>query len=932
MRDRGTRATPLAIIRPVPPSRRALLVLAAAFAVALGAWLLARGQRGPADRPTVPAPNPPAASGGTQGPRPAGHGLSGSVIDDYGRPVPSAVVEALRLEGAAWSAVATSASDAGGLFALRDLPAGEYEVRARKAGFTDEAASGVTVPIKPDAPALQLTLERTGVLRGRVVEDSGKPAARAVVMLRGTGAATAPTATAREDGTFELTGLPSGVYGAQARLGVFVSEVEDGISIEAGAEAFVDLQLAASAVLAGSVVDRASGQPVASARLLFDPGVLGPAAEAVAVAADGTFSVAGLREGSVRVVVDAPGFVPASGLGQAGGEASLVIQLDRAATLTGVVLDEAGEPVAGAELEVLSEGMELAESFAGGIGLAASDNLGVTVGAVPKIPIAGGGSPLTLLGGSAGGSSAVSWQTAADGTFEIRPVAPGRVRVAAHHPELSPGQTAPIEVSAGVTVDGLRIILEAGGMLIGEVRDARDQPVGGIAIELSLGAGELRRTTVTDYSGHFELGPVRGAGVVIAHPPGEPPAQAEVEIGAGEEVPVVLRLSGATARITGEVRGSAGETLVATVVRVRFPEASPPLLRTAVTDAQGRFVLESLPQETCRLEVEHPDHAPFAVDVVPGGPPVEVELAEGARVEAEVRDAASGKPLAGVAVSLRGGLGGAPLRGRTDRAGRVEIRSVTVDEYEVSFDHAGYASVRFAGVVETADERTDLGVIELVPAGSATGQVVDRYGSTVAGAEVAAGDPPRWSSAVKSGRDGRFRIGGLPAGEVLLTARTQSGSRSEPIDARIESGEETSGLVLRLPDAEDTADEPEPGSVEPEPGSVEPEPGSGSAEPEPGSGTRSPVTSHPKGPPGVAVAIAYAQGEIRVTEVLSATAQAAGLRAGDVLLAVDGESVLAAAQGRALLRGSAGTVATIDITRGGKRQRLRVPREASAAR
>jgi hypothetical protein len=903
----------------VTPQRRALLLLAAALAVILGAWLLLRGSA--SDPKAAQGALPAAGSGPTAegaAPKPAGHLVAGGVIDDYGRPVPGAVVEALRHENSAWSALSTSASDDAGLFTLRDLPAGEYEVRARKAGFTDEAATGVLVPGKPEAPPLQLTLERTGVLRGRVIEDSGRPAAKAVVMLRGTGAATAPTATAGDDGTFQLTGLPAGVYGAQARLGVFVSEVEDGINIEAGAEAFIDLQLAASAVLAGALVDRASGQPVAHGRLVFDPGVLGPAGESVAVAADGTFSVAGLREGSVRVVADAPGFVPASGLGQAGSAASLVIQLDRAATLSGVVLDEAGEPVAGAELELLAEGAEIADSFAGGIGLAAGDNLGVTLGAVPKIPLGGGGSPLTLLGGSGVGTVPASWKTAADGSFQITPVGPRRVRVAAHHPELSPGQTAPIEVSAGVTIDGLRITLEAGGMLIGEVRDARDQPAGGIAIELSLGEGELRRTTVTDYSGHFEIGPVRGAGAVIAHPPGEPPVQAEVEISAGEEVPVLLRLSGATARITGEVRGSGGQPLVATVVRVRFPDATPPLLRTAVTDAQGRFVLESLPQETCRLEVEHPDHAPFAIDVVPGGLPVEVELAEGGRVEAEVRDAATGRPLAGALVSLRSTPSSAPLRGRTDRLGQLEIRSVTIDEYEVSVEHTGYATARFSGLVESADERTDLGVIELVPTGSASGQVVDRYGSTVARAEVAAGDPPRWATAVKSGRDGRFWLAGLPAGETLLTARTRSGSRSEPVEARIESGEETSGLVLRLPDAEDAAEETaEVVSKEDE----------AEAADEP-TVTAKPAT--PKTPPGVAATIGYAEGEIRVTGVLSASAQAAGLRSGDVVVSVDGEAVLAASHGRAMLRGTAGTVAAIEVKRSGKKVRLRVPREASA--
>jgi hypothetical protein len=888
-----------------------LWIAAATLVALIGLAVAVRGcGAGKQAAPTTAAVAGTPADRGTNA-APGGYELSGAVIDDLGRVVSGAVVEALRMHDGKWAAVATSASDDGGAFTLRELPVGDYEVRARKAGFSDEAASGIAVPAHDEARPLQLTLERTGVLRGRVLEDTGKPAKGATVVLRDTGATSAPTAVAGEDGMFALPGLPAGVYGAQARLGVFVSEVEDGIGLQAGSEAWIDLQLAASAVLAGSVVDRDTQEPVAGARLVFDPGVLGAAGETVAVRADGTFGVAGLREGSVRVVAEAPGYVPASGLGQAGG-AALVIQLDRAATLSGVVLDEAGEPVRGAELEVLAEGVELAESFTGGIALAASDNLGVTVGAVPKIPIAGGAVPMTLVGGAVGAGPAV-WQTGPDGSFEIAPVAPGRVRVAAHHPELSPGETAAIEVSAGVTVTGLRITLEAGGMLIGDVRDASEAPAAGIAIELQLDAGQLRRTTVTDGSGHFELGPVRGSGVVIAHPPGEPAVQAEVEIAAGEEVPVLLRLSGATARITGEVTGSAGQPLVATVVRIRVPDAAPPLVRTTVTDAQGRFAIDGLPLERCRLEVEHPDHAPFAIDVVPGGPPVEVALAQGARMLAEVRDAIAGTPLAGVVVTLRGLSGGAPLRGRTDRAGKFEIRSITIDNYKVSAEHDGFATARFESAVESADVATDLGVIELMPTGSAAGQVVDRYGSTVAGAEVAAGDPPRWQSAIRSGRDGRFRLGGLAEGEVVLTARTRSGSYSEPTEARIETGDETGGLVLRLPSAEDSAE-------------LAPEPEEESDEVEGGEEPDKPLPKAP--PPGVAVTIGYAQGEVRVTEVLSASAKAAGLQVGDVLTAVDGEAVLAASQGRAQLRGTAGTIAAIEVTRNGKRVRLRVPREA----
>lgn len=916
-----------------PQTRRTLRWLGVACGLALavvGFVLWQKSLPAPAKPAAPPSASAPASGAAATASTAQGSlALEGRVEDDYGRSVEGATVEALRVSGSAMQSAATGATDAKGSFRLGGLAAGRYEVRARKPGYSDQAIGEVAVPAES---ILQLKLERTGVLRGRVVHGDGKPAAGAQVVLRGSGAAAPPNARSEPDGTFELNGLPAGIYGVDAKLSTglaeLVSEPEEGIELQPGAEAWVMLELSASAVLSGQITDRATGRPIPAATIAPEPDGLARPVGPIATDLEGRFAIAGLRGGVARVLAQAPGYVPQSELGIAGG-APIAIALQLGGALSGKVVDEAGAPVAGADLEVIQQGAELVDSQTPSITLATGESLGVTVGAVPKIPIEGGALPLGFFGSggvSAGGG--VTLRSAADGSFRITPVAPGNLLVVARHPAFTAGQSAVVELKAGAECAGLQIALGLGGTVQGEVLDAEELPAPGIPIELSLQQGDasLKLTTVSDRDGRFELGPVRGTGVVIAHPPGEPPVQVDVVVETPEDVPVVLRLSGESGRILGEIAGASGEPLVAAVVRVSVPNATPPFTRTAVTDSDGRFELAGLPKALCQLEIEHSDHVPLALEVVPGSEPLRLQLASGARLRAEVIDSESGDAIPGALVSVRAGPSARSRvlgRGRTTRLGVVEIRSLSDRNYWIYIEHSGHATGRFEALIEAGGEPTDLGTLELTAAASASGQVVDRYGGTVANAQVAAGDPPAWKTAVRTAKDGSFRIRGLPAGDLVLTARAATGELSDPTGARALAGEEAAAIVLRLPT---DGSEPEPVSPVSAERDAEPrepaEPRVKADRPEPAAG--------PSLIEGVPVALGYATGQVRIQRLLSSGARAVGLREGDVLYAVNGERVLAVAQARALLRGPSGGSAVLELMREGKRVSVKVTRERFA--
>jgi hypothetical protein len=346
------------------------------------------------------------------------------------------------------------------------------------------------------------------------------------------------------------------------------------------------------------------------------------------------------------------------------------------------------------------------------------------------------------------------------------------------------------------------------------------------------------------------------------------------------------------------------------VVRVAGCGDTSTLARTAVTDAFGSFLLDGLPKLPCMLEVEHPDHVPIELEATPGGARLAIQMRRGLRLKAELHDLHTGEPVRGARAVLAGGDRRA--RAQSNTQGRFEISGINEGHYELFLTHPGYAPSLAEAVVRGDDAITDLGVIELAPAGSVLGDVVDGFGSVVSGATVAAISlgkreaPP----AVRSARDGSFRLGGLPPGTHVLQARSADGQRSETAEVRARSGETHGGVVLRFE-----------GRVEP---GTEVSAAGAAAAPAVAEGT-DPASGKPL--EGIAVELGYAAGAVRIERVIGPGAQGAGLRAGDALESIDGEAVLAVSQGRALLRGSVGSKARLLLTRGKKLVAVSASRE-----
>ncbi|MGH7139451.1 MAG: carboxypeptidase regulatory-like domain-containing protein [Pirellulales bacterium] len=197
--------------------------------------------------------------------RPRGGSIRGVVKDADGQPVAGAqVVSNHDTTGKQREATTNSQGE----FALNDVAAGYagYQIYVQAKGFAPDHF--VVEPAKVNSPeAIGVTLMRGHTLRGRVVDENGRPKQGVHVSP---GSAAYPRASfgrsveTDEDGGFALDSLP-----ADARFDVFAPNYARlmGMELKLDGGEPVTIALDAPGVVRGRVVDAATGRPVRQFRV-----------------------------------------------------------------------------------------------------------------------------------------------------------------------------------------------------------------------------------------------------------------------------------------------------------------------------------------------------------------------------------------------------------------------------------------------------------------------------------------------------------------------------------------------------------------------------------------------------------------------------------------------------------------------------------------
>jgi protocatechuate 3,4-dioxygenase beta subunit len=388
----------------------------------------------------------------------------------------------------------------------------------------------------------------------------------------------------------------------------------------------------------------------------------------------------------------------------------------------------------------------------------------------------------------------------ARGEFELRGLSAGTVLVIASVAGLTSAAELELTLSSGEVRTGVVLQMPACGSIAGTLTDADGAALAGQPVALSRGQ-ESQATTHSDAGGHFEFAGVAAGeyGVRVGMLFGLELAQT-IPVRAGETSVVELRAPARSLRLFGRVRieGELAADVSVTAVR---RDTRQQLARVS-SDEGGNYAFE-LPGAgeywigvwSERLGANQwtpltlPSVAAFERDL-------ELRLGQ---VSGTVWDS-DGRRLAGLWVvaeqSSGHELGSGFGRALSDASGDFELLLPTgtctlrVREAGSADEESALAPAALQEVVVAAGGR--IANLDLVLTRGATleGSVRRKDGSAVFGAKlwIAPTGPPIESSPLgESGRLGRFRIGGVPAGSWWVTA-SEGESLAEWQRVELESG------------------------------------------------------------------------------------------------------------------------------------------------
>ena len=663
----------------------------------------------------------------------------------------------------------------------RQATAPDRETPGARAGATDaereellrEAAERAAE--RPD-PAGRLLLE------GQVLGGDDQPVGGAEVWI-----STQPPRSTKseEDGSFQFDKLLPREYALYARDG---DQSGGPVMVQMGpkTEPLV-IRLREGAALTVRVTAEADGAPVSGAEVeLREMGSPKRTTDAQGVA---TFR--GLPQGWSLVVVRASGYASASTaatVGAPGSTQEVSIALRKGAPVSGKVVDEAGQPIAGAYVTMRESG----------------SMFGLDVDAA---------------------------RSGDDGAFTFPIVAAGSYHVGARDGEHAPGVSELITVDGVTARDGVVITMKPSAIVRGRVITKQREPAPFAAVQIApkdlnetamfYGFGDDAGARVTaDEQGAFEIkGLPRVAARIRASNDLAASAITDLDLAASptiEGLELMLDVEGVIAGVVVDSKGEpVAEAQVSAMVDIlggaKLEDAAFGGFNATTTDGGGAFRLHGLPEGAYRLWASRTSamttmFATEGTKARTGDTSVKIVLPAPGGIEGKIAYADGKAPeRALVSVSMM------PASPTND--GAFEIRELPPGSYDVRVRGPDFAELVQRDVVVEAGATKDLGTLVVKRGRKVSGRVVDGAGAPVAGARVVAGqmlfsegsttggnqviEEQMGVRSATSNADGTFLIQGAPEkGGSIMAEHTDRG-RSDAV-ALAAGDTDVPGVMLTL--------------------------------------------------------------------------------------------------------------------------------------
>jgi hypothetical protein len=788
--------------------------------------------------------------------------VTGRVTDDERRPVAGAKLRALRTAPDAAERIlpAARARD-DGTFTLRRVPAGSGVTVAASAPDFEPAVTP-ELDLKPGEArgSVALILKRGHAITGVVTDAAGSPVAE--VQIFGSGGASRADGPARahtgKDGRFRLGGLAPGEYSLYFQKTGYerVSRAPVRVTAERGPEPLA-VVLGPEGVIRGRVAGRQGGRG-AAIQVFARPSL--PSADgdrrgmsSGRVGPDGTFEIAGLRQGAsydVSLLGTFEGDETRKGVVAPSEGLELVTR--GFGRIAGRVLDANGHPVPEFRISLSPDRSERARSYLPPVSRDFADETGAfelddvpagthVVNALARgqrdafvsgivveegqtkdgvevrlgrgatlrgrVVEAQSGRPVPEARVSAGGVDSTS---DADGRFEAEGVAPGKVQVSARHADY-----AAVRETATVGDDGgtVELRLSSGGTVTAAVVSPAGEPVAGARASLALAGGGGGQSAVAGADGRAILRHVPAGRYTLTASEGGRTSKA-VEFALGEDesrddLRAVLG-GGATLRVT--VSGLSPDE------RTRLSVgAGGRNLRASDAAPDGRFELKDLAADSpvsVYVSVNQPGgpgeatsgvrnmHKAVQTPAAGGSLDVEVAFEPGFSLTVRVTRGGAAVERAWVSASSEGQAGGASAT--TDASGGCRLPGLKAGKVRLSVSTNGNGTA-----TRTLDLAGDQSVEIEIPNGRIAGRVVaagsgEPLGSVAVFSAAISGEEVTASG--HSDSTGKFTLENVPAGPRKLTASLKGWiSDAKTVDAA-EPGEiviemrRSEGLEVRARD------------------------------------------------------------------------------------------------------------------------------------
>ncbi len=810
-------------------------------------------------------------------------------------------------------------TDDGGAAHIGSLSAGPYRVRVQAKGFDTQTKSGVAA-----GETCVVTLSRLGTLEVTVLSASGEPAPHATVSIAG--ASLYPSRAAEADGAghVRISGLSPGSYALRARLGAEISPTELSVPLGRGETRSYTLKLGQGLSAEIVVTDADGDAPLASARVTLAEGGLSPFPLEAVTGKDGRAVIGPFSAGRAIVTVQKEGYVPSPSLSVPDDGSPLRVSLGRGAKIEGRIVDPRGFPIDGATFVVVGTdanggpidddprarvftSAHFTSRLSGSVALVPAGELGVVPGPVPPIPHGDlAGTSLAPQAPVPGVLPDEPWVSKRDGTFSLSPVTPGRVRVLARHPEYTDvfGDVIAITPGSASRVD---LVMHRGGSIEGRVLDQRGRGVPGMEVTALATHGSMERGARTASDGAFAFAAMPDAvTLLVSDPadPGEPLARVIVDVADGKRTEVKVTLPEPRPPLSVRVVDARGRGVASAIVTAASADEKLALHATGFADENGALVIPRGQGVALRLDVRAPSFASRRVLSLARKEPLQVTLDPAVVVIGTV-ETPRGEPIAGVEITANADVGA--MHAQTDKDGAFRFLELGAGTLSFAAKKPGRAPVEVEATIAStrADRPFALPKIVLAEEGVITGVVVDESAAPLPGARIAkdsvstylaAGTAGGQAPFAVSGKDGRFRVGELPSGDLTFEALLTDVGRGTAT-AHVEAGRTTRDVKIVIAK---TSDE-------------------GSRE-------------HAAG--GVAVTLGETADPVEVVVVAVAPggeAERAGLLPRDVLLEVDGHAVSQMKEARQRLSGPLADDVVLRVRRAGasgdEQRVLRFPRE-----